>query len=195
MGISPLLTEHIGLLYEPMQKLIVDIDNTLWDLAPVLYERMVRVNPALPPPSEWREFDFWKKYVSPREFYKLVRDIHMDQEMFTPYQDAAPFLASLKEIGFFVIIASHRAKGTLDATARWLCAKNMVFDEIYLSYDKTVLFDECWGIVDDSPHTLRKAEKAGIVKAGLEMPWNEGEDYPLFGSLAEILQYLKEKLR
>ena len=34
-----------------MRKVIVDIDNTLWDLASVLYERMRKVNPALVPPS------------------------------------------------------------------------------------------------------------------------------------------------
>jgi hypothetical protein len=67
-----------------VKKLIVDIDNTLWDLAAVLYERMVRMNPALPQPSEWHEFDFWKRYVSPRVFYSLVRDIHMNQDMFPP---------------------------------------------------------------------------------------------------------------
>jgi FMN phosphatase YigB (HAD superfamily) len=177
-----------------MKKLIVDIDNTLWDFAPVLYERMRKVNPALTPPSEWYEFDFWKRYISPRVFFSLIRDIHMNQNMFTPYRDAGPFLTSLKEIGFHIIIASHRVKETRDATVRWLQANNLVFDEIHISYDKTVLFDTCWGIIDDSPFTLRKAKEAGIVRAGLKMPWNEREDYPLFDNLAETLQYVKETL-
>jgi hypothetical protein len=176
-----------------MRKLIVDIDNTLWDLASVLYERMRTVNPALTPPSEWHDFNFWKRYISPRAFFNLIRDIHMDQDMFTPYQDAGLFLTSLKEIGFHIIIASHREKGTLDASVRWLQINNLVFDEIHLSYDKTVLFDMCWGIVDDSPFALHKAKKAGIVGAGLEMPWNKDDDYPLFGSLTEVFQYLKKK--
>jgi hypothetical protein len=176
-----------------VKKLIVDIDNTLWDLAAVLYERMAKVNPVLPRPSEWREFDFWKRYLSPRTFYSLIRDIHMDQNMFTPYPDAGFFLASLKEMDFHIIIASHRQKGTLDATARWLQTNDLTFDEIHLSFDKTAVFDDCWGIVDDSPFTLRKAEKAGIVGTGLQMPWNEEEDYPLFGNLGEILQYLKDE--
>lgn len=114
--------------------------------------------------------------------------------MFTPYQDAGLFLSSLREFGFHIVIASHRVKEALDATARWLQANNLVFDEIHLSYDKTVLFDACWGVVDDSPFTLYKAKKAAIVGAGLEMPWNKHEEYPLFGNLAEILQYIKEKL-
>jgi hypothetical protein len=176
-----------------VKKLIVDLDNTLWDLAAVLYERMVKVNPTLPQPSEWHEFDFWKRYVSPRTFYSLIRGIHMDQTTFSPYQDAGLFLTSLEKMDFHIIIASHREKGTLDATARWLQSNDLVFDEIYLSYDKTVLFDGCWGVVDDSPFTLRKAEKAGIVGTALQMPWNEEEDYPLFANLEEILQYLKNE--
>jgi hypothetical protein len=176
-----------------VKKLIVDIDNTLWDLAAVLYERMVKVHLTLPPPSEWREFDFWKRYVSPRIFYNLIRDIHLDQIMFSPYPDAHLFLVSLKKMGIHIIIASHRQKGTLDATARWLQTNNLIFDEIHLSYDKAVLFDDCWGVVDDSPFTLRKAEKAGIVGTALQMPWNEEEDYLLFGNLEEILQYLKNE--
>ena len=56
-----------------MKKIVVDIDNTLWDFAAVLYERMRVVSPGVTPPSEWSEFDFWKKYVSPRTFYTLIR--------------------------------------------------------------------------------------------------------------------------
>jgi hypothetical protein len=45
------------------------------------------------------------------------------------------------EVGFYIIIASHRVKQTLDAAAPWLRANNLAYDEIHLSYDKTVLFD------------------------------------------------------
>ena len=173
-----------------MKKIIVDIDNTLWDLAAVLYERMAVVSPKLTPPEEWRKFDFWRDYVPPRVFYGLIKDIHMDQCKFTPYPDAALFLSSLKENDFHIIIASHREKGTLDATARWLRTYNLHFDEIHLSYDKTVLFDNCFGIVDDSPLTLEKAHAARIVGAGLRMPWNEDEDYPLFDNLTGVAQYV-----
>ena len=176
-----------------MRKIIIDIDNTLWDLAAVLYERMARVNPTLMPPSQWREFDFWKRYVSPRIFYRIIREIHMDQPMFTPYPGAPVFLSSLKDMGFHIIIASHREKGTLDATAQWLRANRLLFDEIHLSYDKTVLFDDCWGVIDDSPFTLQKAEGAGILGAGLKMPWNETGDFFLFDDLKEVLQFLKDR--
>jgi hypothetical protein len=151
---------------------------------------MAVVNRELTPPEEWRRFDFWRDYVPPRVFYRLIRDIHMDQCEFTPYPDAASFLSSLKENGFHIIIASHREKGTLDPTARWLRANNLAFDEIHLSYDKTVLFDDCFGIVDDSPFTLQKAHVARIVGTGLKMPWNAHENYPLFDSLTEVLHFV-----
>jgi hypothetical protein len=178
-----------------MDKIIVDIDNTLWDLAPVLYARIREVNPHMPPPAEWDNWDFWQPYVSPKEAYAVLHNIHLEQEKFTPYDDAPWFLASLKERGFHIIVASHRQMGALDATARWLRRNGLAHDEIHLSHDKTVLFDDCWGVVDDSPITLSKARDAGIVRTGLRNPWNEREDHPLFDSLVEILRYLKEQAR
>ena len=177
-----------------MEKVIVDIDNTLWYFAPVLYERMKKVNPLVTPPSEWRLFDFWKSYLTAREFYKAIKSIHVDQEQFAPYPDAAGFLSSLKELGLHIIIASHREKGTLNATLNWLIANNLVFDEIHLSNDKTVLFDDCLAVVDDSPFVLEKAAWSGVIGTGLKMPWNMDTVYPLFDNLTNVLRYLKENL-
>ncbi len=169
-----------------MNKVIVDIDNTLWDFGSVLYERMNTVNLEVPPPTEWHLFDFWKDYVSPRTFYTIIKSIHMDQDHFLPFSDAQSFLASLKEMDFHIIIASHREKGTLGSTVKWLEQNNLAFDEVHLSNDKTVLFDECVAVIDDSPFILKKARDAGIMGTGLKMPWNADGDYILFESLAEI---------
>jgi FMN phosphatase YigB (HAD superfamily) len=177
-----------------MKKIIVDIDNTLWDFASVFYERITKVNPDFSPPKGWHTFDFWKAYLSPKQFYGIIRDIHMDQNLFSPYPQAESFLSSLNENDFTVIVASHREKGTFDVTARWLRQNNLIFDELHISNDKTILFKECRAIVDDSPMTLEKAAKAGIIGVGLRMPWNERENYTLFDSLAEVLQYLKKQL-
>lgn len=176
-----------------MRKIIVDIDNTLWDLAPVLYEALKKFNPELPSPSYWHYWDFWKGYVQERILYKVLRDIHLKQDTFAPYPDAELFLERLKEEGFYIIIASHREKGTFDAAQRWLIKYDLAFNEVHLSYDKTVLFDKCWAIVDDSPVTLEKARAAGIVRAGLKNPWNEKEKHPLFANLAEVFDYLQNQ--
>ncbi|MCX5816179.1 MAG: hypothetical protein NTX75_08055 [Proteobacteria bacterium] len=176
-----------------MRKIIVDIDNTLWDLAPVFYEKLHDVNPDIPPPSGWYAWDFWRGFVSERILYGILKDIHSRQDAFTPYPDAKAFLAHLKEEGFYIIIASHREKGTFDATRKWLMINDLSFNEVHLSYDKTVLFNKCWAIVDDSPVTLEKAKQAGIVRVGLRNAWNEKEDHPLFNNLMEVLDYLQSQ--
>ncbi len=174
-----------------VKKIIVDIDNTLWDFASVLHERMKKINPDVISRSEWHIFDFWKSYVAPRAFYSIIKSIHMDQEQFFPYPDARKFLFSLKELDLHIIIASHREKEALGVTVAWLNQNDLIFDELHLSNDKTVLFNDCWAIVDDSQFTLEKAAKTGIIVTGLKMPWNKDTGYPLFNNLMEVFQYLK----
>ncbi len=69
-----------------------------------------------------------------------------------------------------------------------------IFDELHVSSDKTVLFDEtCHIVVDDSTHTLEKAAKKGIIATGLSFPWNrayKNNGVKLFKSLNEILNYI-----
>lgn len=174
-----------------MKKVVVDIDNTLWHFAPVLYERMKEVNPQVIPFEEWNKFDFWKSFMPTKTFYSIIKGIHMDQEQFTPYPDARLFLSSLKDMGIYIIIASHREKESLDVTINWLKKYDLVFHEIHLSFDKSVLFDDCWAVVDDSNFVLDKAANAGIIGTGLKMPWNEHGNYMVFDNLIEILKYLK----
>jgi len=174
-----------------MRKIVIYIDNTLWDFAPVLFERLKSIVPGFPDPPQWHSWGFWKGLIAPEKLYRVIRDVHMEQDTFLPYDEARSFLTRLKESGFYIIIASHREKETLHATRRWLEKNALVFDEIHLSYDKTVLFDECWAVIDDSPVTLDRARSAGIVRTGLKNPWNEREDHPLFLTLHEVYNYLQ----
>jgi hypothetical protein len=48
-----------------MRKIIVDIDDTLWDFIAVFYERMKRAYPDVAIPADWRELLFWMKHTSP----------------------------------------------------------------------------------------------------------------------------------
>ena len=75
-------------------------------------------------------------------------------------------------------------------TVRWLRQNGLLFDEIHLSNDKSVLFPESWAIIDDSPITLDKAARTGIIRAGLLNPWNENSGHPLFNNLLEVLGYI-----
>ena len=172
------------------RRIIVDIDNTLWNLSPVLWEHLKAVNPKMPGPSEWNDWDFWEKYVTMKDLYQVLKNIHMQQDEYRPYPESKHFLETLKKRGFYIVIASHREKKTYDATVKWLNQNGLLFDEVHLSHDKSVLFAESWGIIDDSPATLDKAASAGIVRVGLLNPWNADSPHPLFGNLLEILNYI-----
>ena len=172
------------------RRIIIDIDNTLWDLSPVLWEHLRTVNPKMPEPTQWNYWDFWEKYVTKKDLYQVLKNIHMQQDQHLPYRESKHFLETLKERGFFIIIASHREKNTYAVTEKWLRQNGLIFDEIHLSHDKSVLFSDSWGIVDDSPLTLDKAAIAGIVRTGLLNPWNVDSAHPLFSNLAEVLNYI-----
>ena len=177
-------------LFMPMKKIAVDIDNILWNFSPIFWERLKKINPAIVPPSIWDKWDFWHQYVTTKQLYSAIKEIHLEQEQFSPYDDARPFLSSLREKGFYIIIASHREQGTFEATERWLKMHNLTYDEIHLSHDKSVLFNDLCAIVDDSPSVLDKAKTAGIIRVGLRCPWNKDTDHPLFDTIPEVLAYL-----
>ena len=172
------------------RRIIVDIDNTLWNLSPVLWGYLKAINPRMPEPTEWNYWDFWERYVTLKDLYQVLQNIHMQQDEYLPYPESKHFLEALKERGFSIVIASHREKKTYVATLKWLRQNGLLFDEIHLSHDKSVLFSDSWGIVDDSPATLDKAARAGIIRAGLSNPWNTDSAHPLFDNLFEVLRYL-----
>lgn len=178
-----------------MKRIIIDIDNTLWDLSPELWAHLLPYNRRMPPPSKWDHWDFWEGHVSMRDLLRALREVHDRQDIYPPYPESRPFLRSLKERGFHITIASHRDKSTMEPTVKWLNKHELAYDEIHLTRDKTVLFGGSVAIVDDSPVTLDKAAKAGILRAGLLEPWNAGTGHPLFESLPEVLEYLSARIR
>ena len=179
------------IIYWSVEKIIVDIDNTLWDLAPVLYGRMREVSPDLPPRAEWPSRNHWRRYMTMEMVLTILDGIHMEQDKFAPFDDASGFLSALKRMGFYIIIASHRTGHAIYATTKWLEKNGLSYDQIHLSYDKTVLFGDCWGVIDDNVEVLNKAEQTGIIRAGLRTPWNMGEEHPLFDNLIQILKYIE----
>jgi FMN phosphatase YigB (HAD superfamily) len=176
-----------------MKKIIVDIDNTLWNLAPVFFEYLKRYNPEIPVEDLERGETRLKGYIPREDLFGVLKEIHMRQDEFEPYPEAREFLTSLKEMGLYIIIASIRNEETRAATERWLKGYDLPYDELHLSNDKSVLFHDAWAIVDDSTWTLDKAAQAGIVRSGLVNVWNANKGHPLFPTLKEVLNYLKSQ--
>ena len=175
-------------------RIIVDIDNTLWDLAPELWEQLKKVNPLMPPPAQWGSRESLERYMPLNEFFQVLKIIHMHQETYPPFPESRYFLSGLKERGLHIVIASHRSKDSYGPTVKWLEKYHLSFDEVQLSYDKSVLFAGSLALVDDSPTNLDKAVEAGLLGTGLIYPWNERSGHPLFQNLIEVLEYLDSKL-
>jgi phosphoglycolate phosphatase-like HAD superfamily hydrolase len=176
-----------------MKKIIVDIDNTLWDLAPVFFEYLQKYNPEIPVEDLKRGETRLKGYIPREDLFRVLKEIHMRQGDFEPYTDAKEFLDAVKEMGLYIIIASIRDEETRVATEKWLRKYDLHYDELHLSNDKTVLFPEAWAIVDDSTWTLDRAAQAGIVRTGLVNVWNANRGHSLFPTLKEVLEYLKSQ--
>jgi len=176
------------------RKIIVDIDNTLWHLAPELWEALKKVNPQMPPPAEWDSRRSIERFMPIKEFFRVLKDIHLRQENSPPFPEAESFLSSLKKRGFHIVIASHRSPDTYEPTVNWMRKYRLAHDEIHLSYDKSVLFPDSIALVDDSPVNLSKALEAGILGTGLLFPWNENSGFPLFKTLTEVLGFLDLEL-
>ncbi len=96
-----------------MKKIIVDIDNTLWDLAPVFFEYLKRYNLEIPVEDLKCGETRLKGYIPREDLYGVLKEIHMRQDQFEPYPEARDFLANLKDSGVFCYYRKHqRREGT-----------------------------------------------------------------------------------
>lgn len=174
---------------------VIDIDNTLWQFSDALYVELKKINVDCATPDQWDLFNIWEHYCSFEEFIAVINTIHCNQDShhYRPYPEAQRFLSTLRGSGFHVIIASHRTPESTAPTERWLARHGLLYDELHLSYDKTVLFPDADIVVDDLPRTLEKAVEQGALAAGLQFPWNRphnGNAFKLFQNLDEILEYI-----
>ena len=174
---------------------IIDIDNTLWQFSDAFYLELKKINKDFPTPDQWCTYDLWEGYCSVEDFITAINTIHhnQDSDQYQPYPESRDFLSSLREHGFHIIIASHRMPETRQPTERWLARHGLLYDELHLSFDKTVLFPTADVVVDDSPLTLVKAIESGALGAGLLFPWNRNyasNGFRLFQNLNEVLDYI-----
>jgi len=176
-----------------MQRIIVDIDNTLWDFASVFQEKLLKIAPAIPPMTEWK-WDFYMEYITLEELYGIINEIHKEQDLFEPFPSAKRFLESLLHKDYEIIIASHRQENSREVTEKFLQKHNLPYTELHLSNDKTVLFDSSIAIVDDAPNILDEAKQKGLICTGLHCPWNKHTEHPLFNSLEEVSEFLLKEI-
>lgn len=87
---------------EKKNRIIVDIDNTLWDFASRLWKKTAHL--GVPHPSAW-EGDFYKKYYTLDKLMQYVDEIHNEQDVSCPpFPESAGFLSSLKKKGCHIVV-------------------------------------------------------------------------------------------
>ena len=173
------------------KNIIVDIDDTLWPLAPTLHDEL-SLHYSIPPVSEWSDFGWWKKFMTIEEFWTISTGISLRQDQYDPYPEAHIFLLAIKEMGFNPIIASHRKAITSSATQKFIIKNELACGHLHISQDKTVLFDQnCIAVIDDNPDILEKAAMRGIPAFGLKCPWNREKRDHLYDNLFDILDCIK----
>ena len=158
-----------------MARIALDIDSTLhhyWDLL----QRIARERYGVELPYE--EQRDWGITVLERDaIVHCVEETHSDENIAAgvPYPDAVETVRDWHERGHWIHVTSHRRRSTYEATAAWLDAIGMPWDDLHCSFDKVPRCAEL-GIhvlVDDSPVNIARAREAGIVAATIIHPWNE----------------------
>jgi len=170
-----------------MARIALDIDSTLhhyWDLfRPIVADRY-GVDLPYEGQTDWGITRIPEEHVR-----EAVLETHSDANIAAaePYPDAVETVRAWHERGLWIHVTSHRSTDCHPATANWLQAIGMPYDDLYCSYDKVTRCVEL-GIdilVDDSPVNLERARDEGILGATILHPWNErlsGQDGIVTGS-------------
>ena len=157
-----------------MARIALDIDSTLhhyWDQL----QRVARERYGVELPYEDQRD--WGITVMDRDAVaRCVAETHSDENIAAavPYPGAVEAVRRWHDEGHWIHVTSHRRDSASAATARWLDAIGMPFDDLHCSFDKVArcLELEVDVLIDDSPVTIERARNAGIVPATIVHPWN-----------------------
>jgi hypothetical protein len=156
-------------------RIAVDIDSTLHDYWEVLSEISVRRFGVELPYEEQLTWGLTR--LRPEQLELCVKESHSDERILAsvPYPGAVETVRGWREEGNLVHVASYRESGCRRATAAWLQAIGLPFDDLLCSPQKVELCVERGVdlLIDDSPMSIRGALEHGIVAATIVHPWNE----------------------
>lgn len=178
-------------------RIAIDIDSTLhhyWDTLSAIALR--RFGIELPYEEQ---FTWGITRLRPEQLEICIADSHADEHILAgvPYPDAVSTINAWRAGGHYIHVTSHRPADRAAATARWLAAIGLSYDDLCCSWDKVSRCVELDidVLIDDSPHNLTAALERGIAVATIAHPWNrdicEEEGIPTaadWGELAVVLE-------
>jgi uncharacterized protein len=156
-------------------RIALDIDSTLhhyWGLL----QRIAHERYGVELPYE-EQRDWGITALERDALIHCVEETHSDEniEAAEPYPGAVEVIRGWHEQGHWIHVTSHRRETAAPATARWLQAIDLPYDDLHCSFDKVTRCVEL-GIdvlVDDSPVNITRARQAGMLAATIIHPWNE----------------------
>lgn len=156
-------------------RIAIDIDSTLHHYWDTLSEIAVRRFGIDLPYEE--QFTWGITRLKPEQLRICIEESHTDACILTgtPYPGAVEAVREWHGSGgHFIHITSHRAATCAPATARWLAAIGLPFDDLCCSWDKVARCAELQidVLIDDSPLNLTAAIERGIAAATIAHPWN-----------------------
>jgi len=156
-------------------RIAVDIDSTLHHHWGVVSDVSMRRFGVKLPYEEQLTWGLTR--LRPEQLEVCVRESHSDERILAgvPYQGAVETVREWHARGHFVQILSHPEVGCRRATAAWLRAIGLPFDDLQCPSERLQLCvrEGIELLIDDSPQSIAGALERGIVAATIVHPWNE----------------------
>jgi hypothetical protein len=156
-------------------RIAVDIDSTLHDYWDVLSEISVRRFGVELPYEEQLTWGLTR--LRPEQLALCIKESYSEARILAgvPYPGAVEAIRAWREHGHSVYVASNREADCQDATAAWLRAIGLPFEDLFCCSRK---LERCLELgvellIDDSPMIIAGALERGIVAATIAHPWNE----------------------
>lgn len=173
---------------------IVDVDEILWPFLDAVQATGKDRGIKLPTRKECTHWDAIFEYVNDKDaVISIFNEVHAHQCSYKPYPESEHFLKFMRT-KFHVIIASHRLDKYRAELMEWLETNNLVYDEVFVSGDKTKLFDNprVAIVIDDRADTIIEALVQNKIGIGLRKPWNcANTSLTLFDTLPDIENFLE----
>jgi uncharacterized HAD superfamily protein len=152
----------------------IDVDSTLHDYWEQFSAAAMALHGVDLPYADQHQ---WSVDALTREQVKAVVATTHDDERIAEavaYDGAADVITSWKQAGHDILITTHRRPEAHAATAGWLEAQGIPFDQLRCGFKKV---DHCREVgvgllIDDAPENLENALAEGIAVATIRHPWN-----------------------
>lgn len=129
------------------------------------------------------------------EYFPLIKDIQNYFDITHPkeiyenaeiYEGTQDFLLKLKELGYFVVLASAQIPDNHQYTINWYKKHNLVYDAICFTQDKSIFHADF--LLDDGVHNLQ-AFSSGMSVA-MNRGWNKHWHGARVSSFNEFIDFL-----